>query len=154
VLVMEVLMTALELFSEGSCGSFESFSQNNGNTSWYARDLMNMLGYENFDSFEGACINKAIGACTTLRIPVLENFQQVDRDLAGRIVRDYKLSRFACYLTAMNGDVKKPAVAAAQAYFASMAEAVRKQSDLARKRFHNGGVRRRGTEPSGGRRYF
>jgi DNA-damage-inducible protein D len=85
-----------------------------------------MLGYENFDSFERGCINKAIGACTTLQITVLENFQQVQREIDGRIVNDFKLSRFACYLVAMNGDVKKPAVATAQAYFASMAEVVRK----------------------------
>jgi DNA-damage-inducible protein D len=50
----------------------------------------------------------------------------------GKTTKDYKLSRFACYLVAMNGDVKKPAVAAAQAYFATLAEAARRYVQNAR----------------------
>ena len=104
--------------------SFEDYGQANGTTIWWARDLMEMLGYESFASFENA-INKAIQACTTLRIPVLGNFTQAQREIDGRSVMDYKLSRFACYLTAMNGDTKKPQIAKAQAYFAAMADTVR-----------------------------
>jgi len=104
--------------------SFEDFGQMNGGLSWFARDLMKMLGYESFNSFVNA-INKAIQACTTLKIPVLGNFTQIEREIEGSRVLDYKLSRFACYLVAMNGDVKKPQVAKAQAYFAAMAETVR-----------------------------
>ncbi len=85
--------------------NFEGIGEaEDGTRVWYARDLMLMLGYENFESFERSSINKAIGACTTLGIPVLENFQQVNRNIDGRPCRDYKLTRFACYLTAMNGD--------------------------------------------------
>jgi DNA-damage-inducible protein D len=105
--------------------NFEDYAQTNGGRTWFARDLMNMLGYESFTSFENA-INKAIQACTTLKIPILDNFIPLQRDIEGKALRDYKLSRFACYLTAMNGDVKKPQVAKAQAYFAAMAETVRK----------------------------
>lgn len=35
-----------------------------------------------------------------------------------REVKDYKLTRCACYLIAMNGDVRKPEIAFAQSYFA------------------------------------
>lgn len=110
---------------EAEYENFEDFGQTNGCRTWFARDLMKMLGYESFDSFENA-VNKAIQACTTLKISILGNFTQIERDIEGKRVLDYKMSRFACYLTAMNGDVKKPQVAKAQAYFAAMAETVRK----------------------------
>ncbi|MNH24237.1 DNA-damage-inducible protein D [compost metagenome] len=61
----------------------------------------------------------------------MENFQPVDREVDGKIERDYKLSRFACYLTAMNGDGKKPEVARAQAYFAAVAETFKRYIDQA-----------------------
>jgi DNA-damage-inducible protein D len=83
-----------------------------------------MLGYEIFASFENV-INKAIAACMALKISVADNFQQTRREIEGKPTNDYKLSRFACYLSAMNGDSRKQQVAAAQAYFASMAETVR-----------------------------
>src|SRR5262249_39085194 len=35
-----------------------------------------------------------------------------------REVKDYHLSRYGCYLTAMNGDPRKSAIAQAQTYFA------------------------------------
>jgi len=103
---------------------YESRGFSNGERHWYAADFMEMLGYESMQSFEQA-INRAIGTCTTLGIPVVENFEQTTREIKGEPVRDYKLSRFACYLIAMNGDVRKPQVAQAQAYFAKLAEAMR-----------------------------
>lgn len=96
----------------------------NGGRYWLARDLMNMLGYESYPAFRGV-INRAIATCATLGIPIENNFIPTQREIDGQFYEDYKLSRFACYLVAMNGDVKKPRVAAAQAYFATVAEAVR-----------------------------
>ena len=103
---------------------FEDQGFSNGERHWYATAFMAMLGYESMQSSEQP-INRAIGTCTTLGIPVLENFEQVSRELDGERISDFKLSRFACYLIAMNGDVRKPQVALAQAYFAKVAEAMR-----------------------------
>lgn len=85
---------------------------------------MGMLGYENFNGFQKP-INKAIATCTALNIPVQENFERVTRLIDGKANPDFKLTRFACYLVSINGDVRKPEVAFAQAYFVTMAEAFR-----------------------------
>ena len=104
--------------------SFEDLGNENGGKFWYAREFMQMLGYESLQAFQKP-INKAIATCTALNIPVLENFQQVQRVINGEVVPDFKLTRFACYLVSINGDVRKPEVASAQAYFVTMAEAFR-----------------------------
>jgi DNA-damage-inducible protein D len=109
----------LARYFDGDGELFEKQGVSNGGKHWMARQLMAMLGYDSFEAFSQA-INRAIGTCTTLGIPVLENFQQTT---SGDGLQDYKLSRFACYLVAMNGDIRKPYVAAAQAYFATLAEA-------------------------------
>ncbi|MGB6597385.1 MAG: BRO family protein [Candidatus Acidiferrum sp.] len=115
-------MSDLVLYFAGDGQLFEDRGFSNGGRFWYARDFMEMLGYETMQSFEQA-INRAIGTCTTLGIPVLENFEQCSREINGEQLSDYKLSRFACYLVAMNGDVRKGPVAEAQAYFATLAQA-------------------------------
>jgi len=109
---------------------FESIGQSNGSRFWYASAIMDLLGYEGVPAFKQA-LNRAIGTCTTLGIPVMENFVQVRVTRDGAEVEDCKLSRFACYLVAMNGDVRKPQVAAAQAYFATLAEAARQYMQAA-----------------------
>ncbi len=104
---------------------FEDAAQENGVKFWYAREFMPMLGYTGeFSSFEKV-VSKAIRACTTLGIPLLDVITPIERVIDGHGMRDYKLSRFGCYLVAINGDVKKPQVAKAQAYFITLADAFR-----------------------------
>ena len=102
----------------------------NGFTHWSARHYMVMLGYESYEAFRKA-INKAISTCTSLDIDVSENFQQATIDISGRPEKDFRLSRFACYLVAMNADPKKLQVAQAQAFFAATAETIRRYVDNA-----------------------
>lgn len=100
---------------------FEVLAKTNGQRYWYARDLMGALGYESWATFRKS-VNKAIGACTTVGISVLENFIQCTREIDGREVEDFKLSRLGCCLTAINGDTNMPNVAAAQLYFYALSE--------------------------------
>lgn len=102
----------LELFT------FEDFRQaEESQMFWYASELMVLLGYKEMKSFQKA-IDKAIKTCLTLSIPYYENFiVWQTQDEEGNPMHDYKLTRFACYLIAMNADNKKPEVAAAQLYF-------------------------------------
>ena len=104
--------------------NFESYSKENGFTYWLATDLMKWLGYSTAQSWNNV-INRAIQTCTTLSMPIFDHFIQVQVAVdGGKTTQDFKLSRFACYLVAMNGDNKKENVALAQAYFATIAEAI------------------------------
>lgn len=85
---------------------------------WMASDIVALLGYRDIASLQPA-INKAQQTSLSLGIPVDENFRRADGS------KDWALTRFGCYLVAMNGNVRKPEIAAAQAYFAVMAEGFR-----------------------------
>lgn len=89
---------------------------------WYARELMSLLGYERWENFEKA-INRAMSSCETSGINVSDHFREVTKMIgtgkgAHRPVKDYMLTRYACYLIAQNGDPKKEEIAFAQSYFA------------------------------------
>ncbi len=89
---------------------------------WYARDLMKLLGYSRWENFEKA-IGRAVESCETAQIEALDHFREVTKMIivgkgATRNVRDYMLTRYACYLIAMNGDTSKEEIAFAQSYFA------------------------------------
>ena len=115
-------MNELEIFHfDDDSPNFESCGRENGFRYWLASDLMQWLDYSSMDPVRKA-VNKALAACANLNIPISENF--VEMSLAEGGV-DWRLSRFACYLTVMNGDVKNPKVAQAQAYFITMAESFR-----------------------------
>lgn len=66
-----------------------------------------------------------------LNIPVTENFRETKNVVDGIPVTDVKLSRFACYLVAMNGDPRKEKVAKAQIYLAGLAESFREYLEAA-----------------------
>ena len=89
---------------------------------WYARELMPLLGYDRWENFAKA-ISRAIESCETSGIDVSDHFREVTKMVplgsgAQRSVKDYMLTRYACYLVAQNGDPKKEEIAFAQSYFA------------------------------------
>jgi DNA-damage-inducible protein D len=97
--------------------TFEDFKHENGITYWWASDLMRMLGYPNMRAFQKV-LDRATKAFVSLNIPHYENIIAEQRTIEGAACQDFKLTRFACYLSVMNGDPKKVEVAQAQAYFA------------------------------------
>lgn len=97
--------------------TFEDFKRENGNAYWWASDVLRMVGYKDMLSFEKV-LDRATKAMISLGIPHYANIQLAERNVDGVKTKDLKLTRFACYLAVMNGDPKKPEVAAAQVYFA------------------------------------
>lgn len=89
---------------------------------WLARELMPLLGYERWENFEKAIV-RSMESCQTSGIAVSDHFREVTKLItagkgAKRNVKDYMLTRYACYLIAQNGDPKKEEIAFAQSYFA------------------------------------
>jgi DNA-damage-inducible protein D len=129
--IMLAIMADADIFHfEDDRESFEDRGHANGGTTWYASDLMECLEYSSPQAFNKV-VNRAIGVCTSLSISVEDNFRQVKKVVDGVEISDHKLSRFACYLVAMNGDPKKAQVAKAQAYFAQLAQVFQKYIEQA-----------------------
>lgn len=102
---------------------FDSTRQtdNNGREFWSARDLQKPLGYVEWRKFEDA-IQRAQIACKNSGSEPSAHFgpaaKIVKAGATSKSIQDYHLTRYGCYLTAMNGDPRKPEIAAAQSYFA------------------------------------
>ena len=109
--------------SKESASLFESIKHidENGIEFWYGRELAPYLGYVQWRRFESV-IEKAKDACKTASGDVLSNFASVGKivktGVAEKEVQEVKLTRYACYLIAQNGDPRKKEIAEAQTYFA------------------------------------
>ena len=104
--------------------SFEDIKHidENGVEFWYARELMPILQYSNWQNFE-KIIDKAKISCENSGISVFEHFIDINKTIkmpkgAEKNILDYELTRYACYLIAQNGDSRKKVIALAQTYFA------------------------------------
>ena len=125
-----------------------------GNEYWLARELQSVLQYTEWRKFKGV-IDKAKIACEVSGYKALEHFVGADKMISlgkggQREVPDYKLSRYACYLIAQNGDSRKKVIALAQTYFAiqtrKMELTEREYSSLTEeeKRFYQRNLTRKG----------
>ncbi len=93
-----------------------------GKEYWLARELQNILEYKRWDKFKKV-IDSASIACMSSNNNEKDHFSHLGKMVsigsrASRILEDYKLSRYACYLIAQNADSRKKVVALAQTYFA------------------------------------
>jgi DNA-damage-inducible protein D len=94
----------------------------NGEDYWQARDIQGILGYDRWENFAGI-IEKAKTACEGFGVRaeyhLLETTKVITAGKGAQLERaDFYLTRYGCYLIAMNGDSSKQEIAEAQSYFA------------------------------------
>ena len=126
----------------------------NGNEFWSARELQKVLEYRDWRNFQKV-IDKAITAAKNSNA-VEENWVvEVNKPIkTGKgkeeFIKDYKLSRYICYLIVQNADPSKEVVALGQTYFAIQTrkqEITEQEYDLLSdddKRFYQRKLTRRG----------
>ena len=92
------------------------------NEFWYARELQKVLEYKDWRNFQKV-INKAVTSAKNSFSNKEDWLVEVNKPIkTGKgkeeIIRDYKLSRYICYLIVQNADPSKEVVALGQTYFA------------------------------------
>lgn len=89
---------------------------------WLARELQSALEYDEWRNFKKV-IDKAVFAANQSKTPAQDHFVEINKLIetgrgAERVIEDFELSRYACYLIVQNGDSTKPVIANGQTYFA------------------------------------
>ena len=102
---------------------FEDIKQirTDGTEFWSARELAPALEYTKWENFQNV-IKRAMIACENSGHSVEDDFPEVrkivDAGITSKPVKDYELTRYACYLIVQNGDPRKEVIALGQTYFA------------------------------------
>lgn len=115
-------MSALTM-NRPTTSPFDSIKRTDGRGEfWSARDLQPMLGYTEWRKFEDS-VERACAAISNSGMTPADHVGDAAKMVeigsgATRLVVDYRLTRYGAYIVAMNGDPRKPEVAAAQTYFA------------------------------------
>lgn len=114
-------MVNIKTYSENIFDSIKHIEEDTNIEYWYARELQEALEYSEWRNFEKV-INKAKTACQNSNIPVNSQFVDVNKSLntglGEMLIKDYKLTRYACYLIVQNSDPRKKIISIGQTYFA------------------------------------
>ncbi|MFV0528016.1 MAG: DNA damage-inducible protein D [Lachnospiraceae bacterium] len=103
--------------------SFEGIKHSeDGVELWFARELASVLEYVQWRNFQKV-LDRAMLACKNSGYDVHDHFAEVSKMVeigskTNRFVKDYRLTRYACYLIVQNGDPRKEIIALGQTYFA------------------------------------
>ena len=94
-----------------------------GNEYWYARELQKVLEYTKWQNFNKV-VNLSMITCKANNLNILDHFTDVSKVLkvgngANQNIKDYKLSREACYIITLNSDPRKEIISHDKMYFAS-----------------------------------
>lgn len=111
---------AVDIITAGGASPFDVIRCETleGREYWSGRDVMEFFGYSQWRDFANAII-RARAACVKSGHDVTQHFASARKVTAsGPAAEDAHLSRYACYLVAMNADPHKAKVAEAQTYFA------------------------------------
>ena len=114
-------MNKLQNYQENVFENIKHIDEN-GVEYWCARELSQVLEYMQWRNFKKV-IDKAIISCELSKNNINYHFAEVSKTIimpknAQKIVQDYKLSRYACYLIVQNANPSKEVVALGQTYFA------------------------------------
>ena len=92
-----------------------------GTEFWSARELAPALEDTKWENCQNV-IKRAMIACENSGHSVEDDFPEVrkivDAGITSKPVKDYELTRYACYLIVQNGDPRKEVIALGQTYFA------------------------------------
>ena len=117
----EIYMNEIKEYTERLFEDIKHIDEN-GNEYWLARELMPLLEYSKWENFNNV-IKKAVIAYKNsnnddsywlpeVRKPIITGKGKEE------FIKDYKLSRYICYLIVQNANPKKKMVALGQTYFA------------------------------------
>jgi DNA-damage-inducible protein D len=120
--VENVMNTDIANYNEDTFESIKQVDETTGIEYWSARDLSEILGYQRWENFDKV-ITRATASAENAGANTNDHFRKVTKMVevgsnTVRPIKDVFLSRYACYVIAMNGDPTKREIAVAQAYFA------------------------------------
>lgn len=88
--------------------------RNDGSEFWSARELAPALEYNKWENFHKV-IRRAMIACENSGHIIADDFPEVRKIVSAgatnKPVKDYELTRYACYLIVQNGDPRKEVIA-------------------------------------------